>query len=116
MHFKLLIAFVEDSLTDSVMDVAREAGATGATVLSNARGEGLNQPKTFFGLTLETQREMLLFLVEEHLSRTILEHIAEAAQFDVRPGSGIAFQIDVEDAVGLDDQVRKLTDVVEEEI
>ena len=31
MHFKLLIAFVEDSKTDKVMDAAREAGATGAT-------------------------------------------------------------------------------------
>ena len=38
MHFKLLIAFVEDSKTDKVMDAARQAGATGATVINNARG------------------------------------------------------------------------------
>ena len=54
MHFKLLIAFVEDSKTDKVMDAARKAGATGATVINNARGEGLLQNKTFFGLSLET--------------------------------------------------------------
>jgi nitrogen regulatory protein PII len=116
MHFKLLIAFVDDRLTDSVMDAAREAGATGATVISHARGEGLNKAKTFFGLTLETQRDMLLFLVEEHLSRSILETIGDAAEFDRRPGSGIAFQIDVEDAIGLSDQVRSLTEVIEEEL
>ena len=63
MHFKLLIAFVEDSKTDKVMDAAREAGATGATVINNARGEGLLQNKTFFGLSLETQRDVVLCLL-----------------------------------------------------
>ncbi len=116
MHFKLLIAFVEDDKTDAVMKAAREAGATGATVINHARGEGLRQSKTFFGLALETQRDMLLFLVEEHLSRKILEKIAEVADFERTPGAGIAFQIDVEDAVGVSQQVRKLSGVVEEEI
>ena len=73
MHFKLLITLAEDSKTHAIMAAAREAGATGATILSQARGEGLKQTKTFFGLTLEAQRDMLLFLVEEHLSRDILE-------------------------------------------
>ncbi len=116
MHFKLLIAFVDDSKTDKVMDAARSAGATGATIISNARGEGLKQAKTFLGLSLETQRDVLLFLVEEHLSRHILEKISDVAGFDSGPGSGIAIQIDVEDAVGVAHQVESLVHVVEEEI
>ena len=114
MHFKLIIAFVEDEKTDKVMKAARESGATGATVINNARGEGLDKSKTFFGLSLETQRDVLLFLVEEHLSRHILEKISEVGEFDVSPGSGIAIQIDVEDAVGVAHQIEKLTDYVEE--
>ena len=47
MHFKLIIAFVDDAKTDVVMQAAREEGATGATVISNARGEGLAQKKHF---------------------------------------------------------------------
>lgn len=116
MHFKLLIAFVEDDKTDLVLDTARENGAKGATVISNARGEGIKQAKTFFGLTLETQRDVLLFLVEEHLSRHILETIAEVAQFDSKPGTGIAFQIDVEDAIGVLHQVEKLTAELEDKL
>ena len=114
MHFKLIIALVEDKKTDEVMQAARESGATGATVINNARGEGLAISKTFFGLSLETQRDMLLFLVEEHLSRHILEKIRDVGEFDAKPGTGIAFQIDVEDAVGVAAQVEKLTDVVED--
>ena len=34
MHFKMIIAFVENSETEEVMDAAREAGATGTTVIS----------------------------------------------------------------------------------
>lgn len=116
MHFKLIIGLVEDHKTDRIMDAARAAGATGATVINHARGEGLVKTKTFFGLSLETQRDMLLFLVEEHLSRHILEKIAEVGEFDATPGAGIAFQIDVEDAVGVTQQIRKLTDVVEEKL
>ena len=116
MHFKLLIALVEDDKTELVLDAARECGATGATVLNQARGEGLKQPKTFFGLSLEVQRDMVLFLVEEHLSRPILERIAKVGEFDAKPGTGIAFQLDVEDAVGVAHQVQELTAVVEEQI
>jgi hypothetical protein len=59
---------------------------------------------------------MLLFLVEEHLSRDILERITEIGEFDTRPGTGIAFQIDVEDAVGVSQQISQLTDVVEDKL
>jgi hypothetical protein len=116
MHFKLLIAFVDDSKTNAVMDEARRAGATGATVINNARGEGLALKKTFFGLSLETQRDVILFLVEEHLSRQILEKIAEVGDFEERPGTGIAIQVDVEDAVGVASQIEKLVNVVEAEL
>ncbi len=116
MHFKLIIAFVEDDKTDLVLDTARASGAKGSTVISHARGEGMKKSKTFLGLTLETQRDVLLFLVEEHISRHILEEIAKAAQFDQKPGTGIAFQVDVEDAIGVMHQVEKLTQELEDKL
>jgi hypothetical protein len=79
-------------------------------------GEGVTVSKTFFGLTLETQRDVLLLLVEEHLSRDILETIARVGKFDDAPGSGIAFQVDVEDAVGVRHQIEKLSSRVEQEL
>lgn len=116
MHFKLIIALVEDDKTAKVLDAAREAGATGSTVINQARGEGVEKTKSFFGLSLETQRDVLLLLVEEHLSRSILETISKVGEFEDKPGTGIAFQIDVEDAVGVNHQIRALSSVVEEEL
>lgn len=114
MHFKMIVVFVEDDKTDAVMDTAREAGATGATVIHQARGEGLKKSKTFFGLSLETQRDVILFLVEEHLSRHILEEIGRVGRFDDESGAGIAVQIDIEDAVGVQHQIKELSETVEE--
>ncbi|KII80470.1 P-II family nitrogen regulator [Vibrio renipiscarius] len=116
MRFKLLLAFVEESKTELVLDAARLAGATGATVINHARGEGLNQKRTFFGLTLEVQKDVLLFVVEEHLARHILETINDVGEFDQESGQGIAIQIDIEDAVGVAHQMEKLTQVVEDEL
>lgn len=116
MHFKLIVAFVDDAHTEAVMRAAREKGATGATIITSARGEGLEKSTTFLGLTLETQRDVLLFLVEEHMSREILEHIAEVGELDERSGTGIAVQIDVEDAVGVVHQVETLSHAVEEKL
>ena len=116
MQFKLLLVFVEDSKTDAVIEAAREAGATGCTVINHARGEGIKAPKSFFGLTLTSQRDVVMLLVEQHLSRHILEHIGEVGEFDDKPGTGIAVLIDVEDAVGVVHQAKELEDIVEENL
>ncbi|MEM9056014.1 MAG: P-II family nitrogen regulator, partial [Pseudomonadota bacterium] len=50
MKFKLLVAMVEHGRTDAVTDAARATGATGCTVITNARGEGLKPSSTFLGL------------------------------------------------------------------
>lgn len=116
MHFKLIIVVADDADADEIVVAARDAGATGATVLNQARGEGIEPAKTFFGLELESQRDVVLLLVEEHLSRHILEKVAEVGEFDRRAGAGIAFQLDVEDAVGVGVQVRTLQQRVEDEL
>ena len=114
MHFKLIIIMAEDERTQSILDAARKAGATGCTVLNQARGEGINPTKTFLGLSIDSQVEVILMLAEEHMSREIMEKAAIAGEFDETPGTGIAFQIDVEDAIGVRHQIEVLTEVVED--
>ena len=46
----------------------------------------------------------------------ILEHIGEVGEFDRKPGTGIAVQIDVEDAVGVMHQSEELSEKVEEQL
>ncbi len=99
-----------------MLKIAREAGATGSTVITSARGEGLKPQKTFFGLDLGGQRDVILLLVEGHLSRSILERMAEAGHFDDTSGTGIAFQVDIEDAVGLGSQLETISSEIAEQL
>ncbi len=108
MNFKLIVAFVDDRLTDKVVKAARDHGATGATIIPTARGEGLDAPKGIFGLSLDSRRDVLLFTVEQHMSRHILEEICKAGEFEEKSGAGIAIQLDVEDVVGVSAQVDRL--------
>ena len=116
MPCTLLLVMVEDTKTNAVLKAARDAGATGATVLNQARGEGINPTKTFLGLSIHAQVDVLLMLVEKHLSRHILEKVAEVGEFDESPGTGITFQLDVEDAIGVRHQILALTEALEDQI
>ena len=116
MKFKLIIALVNNDRTDVIVEKARELGATGATIITAAKGEGMNPSKTFFGLTLEGQVDVALFIVEEHICKFILEGIAEAGEFDTSKGAGVALQVDLEDAIGLSSQFNAIKEEIEEQL
>jgi nitrogen regulatory protein PII len=114
MNLKMIMAFVADNKTDIVLEAARQAGCTGATVITSVRGEGLVPEKTFMGLDLTAQRDVLMFLVAAPKAREILETISTVGRFDEEPGTGIAIQIEIEDAVGLKTQEEVLINEIEE--
>jgi len=105
MQFKLIIAFVKPSITDAVVDAMKEAGATGATIVP-ARGTGINEAKTFFGLSIEDQTDILVFLVEEHAVENLMNVLQVAGKFD-EPGTGIALVMPVEHIAGLKSQMKQ---------
>jgi len=110
MRFKLILSSVKPDITDHIVDSAKAAGATGATIIP-ARGTGIKEAKTFFGLSLEAQTDIIMLLVEEHLVTTILDVIKKAGEFH-KPGTGIAFVVPVEHVVGLESQMEKFKEEV----
>jgi len=113
---KLIVVLAPDDKTDTIIDAAREGGATGATVITSVRGEGLKPEKTFLGLEITARRDVLLFLVVEERSQEILERIRDVGRFDEEPGAGVAFQIAIEDVVGLTTQLPIIMKEVEDEL
>lgn len=112
MHFKLLMVFVDDDKTDKVLDAAREAGATGATIITNARGQGLEKTIGIFGLEILNPRDVLLILVERRRVDTVLEAVAKAGQLDESMSTGVAITLDVEKAIGLKDHIKELAKTI----
>ena len=110
MRFKLILSTIKTDLTDRIVDAAKGSGATGATIIP-ARGTGIREAKTFFGLSLEAQTDIVMLLVEEHLVDKILDSIKTAGEFH-KPGTGIAFVVPVEQIVGLESQMDKFKEEV----
>lgn len=108
MKFKLIMAFVKPNITDDVIAAMKEAGATGATIIP-ARGTGIHEAKSFFGLSIEELTEIIVFLVEEHVVEKFMNVIEKAGKFD-KPGTGIAFVLPIEHIAGLESQMKKFKD------
>ncbi len=102
------MAFVKPHVTDHLIETMKEEGATGATI-TPSRGTGVNEGKTFFGLTVEDRTDIVTFLVEEHMVMKLLETIETRCKFD-EPGTGIAFAIPIEHAIGLGSQMSVFID------
>ena len=105
MKFKIILASVKTDLTDKIVDEAKKTGATGATIIP-ARGTGIREAKTFFGLSLEAQTDIIMFLLEETLVDDVLASIGTAGEFD-KPGTGIAFVLPVDQVIGLESQMEQ---------
>ena len=67
-------------------------------------------------LSYEICQLVQLSVPNEQIFSEILEHIGVIGEFDEKPGTGLAVQIDVEDAVGALSQAERLVDIVEEQL
>lgn len=111
MNFKMIVAMIKTNETDQIVTAAKAAGGTGATIIP-ARGTGIHEAKTFFGLTLEAQTDVVLFLLEASLVEPVLDSIYKAGRLK-EAGTGIAFVMDVEHAVGLESQLEHFRQAAE---
>lgn len=108
MKFKMVIAFLPEERLDEVLEAARKAGATGSTVITSARGEGLEPERRFLGLEVASHRNLVFWLVEESVAPGLMQAIAAVGRFEIERGAGIACQIDIEAAVGLMRQIEAI--------
>lgn len=105
MAYKSIIAMVKPNLTDNVVASAKQAGATGATIIP-ASGTGAKEAKTFFGLSLDIRTDVIIFLVDTQTVEAVLSAIHSAGRFS-EPGTGIAFVLAVEQTLGFESQQSK---------
>ncbi|MBF0610848.1 MAG: P-II family nitrogen regulator [Magnetococcales bacterium] len=103
MSYQLVVAMVRTDLTEAVVKAAKQAGATGATIVP-ARGTGIHEAKTFFGLSLEPPRDVILILLPDELVTPVLAVLQEAGNF-AQPGTGIALTLSVGQVIGLESQL-----------
>ncbi len=98
-NHEVIFAIVNAGFAEDVMDVAREKGARGGTIL-NARGVVNEDAAAFFGITLHADKEILMIVVEKDSRDAILNAIYKEMGM-AKKAKGIAFSLPVSDVAGL---------------
>lgn len=107
MKFTALVAIIEDKDEEAAIDVAKRAGAGGVTII-HGKNIGLEEKKVFFGLTLEENVSLLLFVLPRKLSMKVMKELRIQFDMDKKESSGMAFTIPLSHVAGLDiDELHK---------
>ena len=92
-HETLITFIVSHGDAYDIMTVAREAGARGGTIL-NAYGTLRGGDIEFFGMTLGSEKEMLIIVAEKDMAEKILNAVRDMPVFH-KTGGGIIYTTDV---------------------
>ncbi len=92
-ELKALYIIVNAGFSAEVVEIARSLGSTGATII-NARGS-VAKPKTILGITIDTEKEIVLTVVEKDIAVKITEAIKKKAGVGTS-AHGLCFFLPVE--------------------
>ena len=98
-NHEVILAIVNGGYAEEVMDVAKEYGARGGTII-NARGVAREETAAFFGFTLHQYKEVLMIVVEKSIRDAVLNGIYKAMGMS-KKATGIVFSLPVSDVAGL---------------
>ena len=104
-NHEVIFAIVNAGFAEEVMDVAKEQGARGGTII-NARGVAREEAAAFFGITIHAEKEILMMVVEKDIRDNVLNAIYKEMGM-AKKARGIAFSLPVSDVAGLVQQEEK---------
>ena len=98
-NHEVIFVIVNQGFAEEAMDVAREQGVRGGTIL-NARGVAREKEAAFFGITIQQEKEILMMVVEKEIRDNVLNAIYKEMGM-AKKAKGIAFSLPVSDVAGL---------------
>ena len=96
---EVIFCIVNSGYSEAVMDAAKKAGARGGTII-NARGTAGKEAETFFHITIQPEKEIVMILVPTQIKDDVLHALYNEVGLD-SAGQGIAFSAPVDSVVGL---------------
>ena len=98
-NHEVIFVIVNQGYAEEAMDVAREQGVRGGTIL-NARGVAREKEAAFFGITIQQEKEILMMVVEKDIKDKVLNALYSQMGM-AKKAKGIAFSLPVSDVTGL---------------
>lgn len=96
---ELLVVIANQGYNEQIMDAARAAGARGGTVI-HARGTGQDQAERFLGISLASEKDLLLIVTPSENKADMMQKIIREAGPGTRAGA-VVFALPVTDTAGM---------------
>ena len=96
---EVIFAIVNSGYAEEAMEVAREQGVRGGTII-NGRGVAREDAAAFFGITIHHEKEILLMVVEKDIRDNVLNALYKSMGM-AKKAQGIVFSLPVSDVAGL---------------
>ena len=96
---ELLIVVGNQGYNEQIMDAARTAGARGGTVI-HARGTGQAKAEKFLGISLASEKDVVLIVVPTENKKDMIQAIIHQAGPETKAGA-IVFSVPVTDTAGM---------------
>lgn len=96
----LIITIANSGSVDVIMDAAKEAGATGGTIL-HGRGAGLKDTETFLGISIQPEKDVLFIVARTDEKQKIMQAISQSSEFS-EDHKCITFSLPVDNLAGND--------------
>ncbi len=97
--YEAIFVVVNRGEAKTVVNTAIKNGATGGTIL-HGRGAGIYENCSLFSMSIEPEKEIILFLVDSEKTDNIIKVIEETMEIE-QPGKGIIFTVPVNRTIGL---------------
>ncbi|NLF45221.1 MAG: P-II family nitrogen regulator [Syntrophomonadaceae bacterium] len=99
ISFDLIVTIVNKGKAEKVVEVSKQAGAEGGTILFG-RGTGIHEKAKLFGIPIEPEKEIVLTLIPRAKTQIVLDAILNHTDL-CKPGKGIAFVLPVDKIAGI---------------
>jgi nitrogen regulatory protein PII len=98
-NHEVIFAIVNAGYAEDAMEVARAEGVRGGTILS-ARGVAKEKEAAFFGITLHSEKDILMMVVDKSIRDNVLNALYKQMGM-AQKAQGIVFALPVSDVAGL---------------
>lgn len=99
MKHYAIYCIVDRGRSEDVLNAAKKAGSTGATVL-HGRGSGIKDASTIFGFVIEPEKDLVFIIANEEQTPKISESIRQELKLD-EANTGVLFTVELSSTVGL---------------
>ena len=101
IKYALIVAIINPGFSEEAMDAAREAGAQGGTIV-HSRRIGNQEAMSFWGMSIQEEKEMLFIVTPKENKLTIMQSIGE--KFGIHSeAKGIVLSLPIDSVIGMNE-------------